>query len=106
MLPAAPLALAVFTAAFSAEVAQVVTPALVLVAGAGETVRPLALAPVLVAGAGERVLAVPPPAWLVLLPHATSRAVALTRAAMLAAAAQAGDLTLVAPVVDGMQATG
>jgi hypothetical protein len=66
-------------------------------AGVGETAALLALAvTVTVAGA---------PAWLV-LPHATIKAVALTRTATPAGAAQAGVFTLVAPVVGGMQVTG
>src|SRR5437016_46351 len=61
MLPAAAPGLAVFTAAFSADVAHMVTAALLLVAGADETGAALAL---VAAAVGVLAAAAPPVLWL------------------------------------------
>src|SRR2546423_215266 len=81
MLPAAAPGLAVFTAAFSADVAHMVTAALLLllllVAGAGEAGAVLVL---VAAAVGVPAAAVPPALWLA-VSHAASSAAVLSRAA-------------------------
>jgi hypothetical protein len=79
MLPAAAPGLAVFTAAFSADVAHMVTAALLLllVAGAGEAGAVLVL---VAAAVGVPAAAGPPALWLA-VSHAASSAAVLSRAA-------------------------
>jgi hypothetical protein len=80
MLPAAAPGLAVFTAAFSADVAHMVTAALLLlllVAGADEAGAVLVL---VAAAVGVPAAAGPPALWLA-VSHAASSAAVLSRAA-------------------------